>query len=335
MDDQRRVTAADVARESGVSRTTVSFVLNRTPHQVISEATRQRVTAAADRLGYTPHGAARSLRAGRSDLVLFYLPLLPIGPSITRQMEHLGALLHKQGLSLVTYVSPDAGSSGLTDLLRSVTPAAVVGLTAVSPSDAEVLHRARIPVVLPQVEGARSGEGVLGTAQERIGRLQVEHLAVQGHRILAYALPDNVEVLHGFADARLEGVRRECLELGLAQPVVREVALTVESAATALQAWRALPEPPTAVCAYNDEVAIALLGGAAHLGLRVPEDMAVIGVDDVPLALVAVPPLTTVIIETRATSELLVSSVVRAIAGKPRVPESASDLVRLVLRDSA
>ena len=73
------VTSADVARESGVSRTTVSYVLNGTPGTSISDATRQRVLEAAARLGYAPSAAARTLRSGRSDLVLCLLPDWPVG----------------------------------------------------------------------------------------------------------------------------------------------------------------------------------------------------------------------------------------------------------------
>jgi DNA-binding LacI/PurR family transcriptional regulator len=78
----RRVTSADVARVAGVSRATVSYVLNDTPHQTISAATRTRVFEAASSLGYAPSAAARALRTGRSDVVLCLLPDWPIGPEV-------------------------------------------------------------------------------------------------------------------------------------------------------------------------------------------------------------------------------------------------------------
>ena len=77
-----RVTAADVAARAGVSRATVSYVLNDTPHQVIPETTRERVRAAAAELGYTPSVAARALMTGRSDIVLLLLPEWPIGTCV-------------------------------------------------------------------------------------------------------------------------------------------------------------------------------------------------------------------------------------------------------------
>src|SRR3954447_11730402 len=86
---RRRVTATDVAREAGVSQATVSYVLNDTPGQTIPEQTRQRVRAAMDRLAYTPHAAARALRRGHSDTVLFVLPDWPLGASLVAVIEGL------------------------------------------------------------------------------------------------------------------------------------------------------------------------------------------------------------------------------------------------------
>src|SRR3954452_6598558 len=90
---RHRVTATDVAKEAGVSQATVSYVLNDTPGQTIPEATRQRVREAMGRLGYTPHGAARALRLGRSDAVLFVLPDWPLGPALISLVEGLTVAL--------------------------------------------------------------------------------------------------------------------------------------------------------------------------------------------------------------------------------------------------
>ena len=94
-----RLTSADVARESGVSRTTVSYVLNGKVGVAIPEATRQRVRDAAERLGYTPSAAARALRSGKSDLVLCVLPNWTIGPVIDTLLDHLTSELADRGLS--------------------------------------------------------------------------------------------------------------------------------------------------------------------------------------------------------------------------------------------
>ena len=99
----RGATGADVAREACVSRTTVSYVLNDTAGVAISAATRQRVHEAAAKLGYAPSAAARTLRTGRSDLVLCVLPDWPIGPVIDTLLDHLAQELAERGLSVLVH----------------------------------------------------------------------------------------------------------------------------------------------------------------------------------------------------------------------------------------
>src|SRR3954466_11356127 len=121
----RRPTAADVARQAGVSRATVSYVLNDTPHQKIPEATRRRVLEAAARLGYAPSAAARTRRPGRSDGVLGMLPDWPIGPAVGRLLEHLSTALAEAGLTFVVHPrgrSPRPGS----EVWKAIGPAAVL-----------------------------------------------------------------------------------------------------------------------------------------------------------------------------------------------------------------
>src|SRR6185503_9607789 len=101
---RNRVTSLEVAQHSGVSRATVSYVLNGTPNQTISAETRQRVLDAAERLGYTPYAPARALRSGRSDVVVFLLPEWPIGASIARLVEDLTRALVAARLTLVMHV---------------------------------------------------------------------------------------------------------------------------------------------------------------------------------------------------------------------------------------
>src|SRR5919107_3731640 len=121
---RRRPTGADVARRAGVSRATVSYVLNNTPHQVIPEQTRQRVLAAAAELGYTPSAAGRALRSGHSDVVLLLLPDWPIGPSVGVLLESLSSALAEQGLTFVAH--PRSAGRPVSDVWKAITPAAVI-----------------------------------------------------------------------------------------------------------------------------------------------------------------------------------------------------------------
>lgn len=318
------VTSADVARESGVSRTTVSYVLNGTAGTSISESTRRRVLDTAARLGYAPSAAARTLRSGRSDLVLCVLPDWPVGPVVETMLDHLADDLAERGLSVL--VHHVRGDRPLSDLWRAVTPRTVVGLTPFEAHEVRAMRRAGIQVV---------GTGTAGPGAEnpqpRIGRIQAERLVARGRTRIGYATTDDRRIAE-FADQRLAGVRAVCAERGLAAPLVIPVRVDPDAGAAAVAAWRAAGV--TGIAAYNDEVAFAVQAGARAAGLAVPDDLAVIGVDDVPLAALASPPLTTVTQSIEREASYLAACVLAALDGGDP-PMRPHDAPALVERDSA
>lgn len=283
------VTSADVARESGVSRTTVSYVLNRTPGANISDATRQRVLETATRLGYAPSAAARTLRSGKSDLVLCVLPNWPIGPVLDTMLEAIADQLAERDLSVL--VHHGRGARPLADLWRTVQPRTVVGFTAFTEEDLRAMRQAGIQVVGTRMDDGDADLTVVSVSQDRIGRLQVQHLVAGGRTRLGWAGTTDAR-LEDFARHRLAGVRAGCEEAGLEPPLVCELDLTVASAARAAAVWRVAGVD--AIAAYNDEVGLSVLAGLRAEGIAVPQDVAVIGVDDVPAAALAEPPLSSV-----------------------------------------
>ena len=172
----------------------------------------------------------------------------------------------------------------------------------------------------------------LEVPQRHVGRLQAEQLAAAGRTSIGYAYPDDDRV-RIFAEPRLAGTRTACAARGLAEPSVRTVPLDPDAAAVAVRAWR--DEGVTGVCAYNDDVALAVLAGMRRLGLRAPADLAVIGVDDIPAARLAVPALTTVTTDQAAVAAHLAATVLAAIHGRPAPPADLTELVEIVHRDSA
>ena len=318
------VTSADVARAAGVSRTTVSYVLNDTPGASVSEATREHVRATASRLGYAPSAAARTLRRGRSDLVVCVLPDWPTGPVVDSLLDHLTDVLAERGLFVLVHHHRD--SRALAELWRAVTPRAVVGLAPFLPADVRAMEQAGIAVV-GSVESADGG--AFDRSQHDLAVLQVDHLTARGHRWVAFATTTDGR-LRRFGDARFAGVRDACAARGLPEP--RQAAVrTDEPAGAAVRSWHA--SGVTAVAAYNDEVALALLAGARDAGLAVPDDIAVIGVDDAPAARVTTPPLTTVAQPVTAQSEHLAASVLAVLDGHGR-PPWPDDPARVVVRSS-
>jgi DNA-binding LacI/PurR family transcriptional regulator len=324
-DTTRRITSADVARAAGVSRATVSYVLNDTPRQTISAATRTRVIEAATSLGYAPSAAARALRTGRCDVVLCLLPDWPIGPEVGTLLGSLSTELARCGLTFVAHPGNRADRP-IAELWKAITPAAVLAFTDFTPAEIAAMRAAGVALVVGL--GGREP----ATPQRHVGRLQAGHLAAAGHATVGYAYPDD-ERVRIFAEPRLAGVRDGCSDHGLAGPLVRTVPLDPVAAADAGRDWRAAGV--TGVCAYNDEVALAVLAGARREGLWAPDDLAVIGVDDIPAARLAVPALTTVTTDQSVVAARLSRTVVAAIGGRALPVGVPTEIVRVVRRESA
>jgi DNA-binding LacI/PurR family transcriptional regulator len=318
-----RITSTDVAREAGVSQSTVSFVLNDTPGQTIPEETRRRVLEAAKRLDYRPRASARLLAAGRSDVVLLALPGLPISANLSRFIEQLAAGLADHGLSMVTHLAEGHGRP-LPDLCAAVDASAVISLVPVDEETSEALRRAGAEVVL--------GTGSQARAElQEIGRFQARHLIGLGHSRLGYALPGE-HATHLRVQERLRGVAAECAERELAEPIVLGVAMDAPAAALAVGQWT--DASVTAVCAYNDETAMAVLAGMHLRGLRAPDDMAVIGVGDIDAAQVSIPPLSTIGLDYEETGRELAQAVVESLAGREPPARDSLSRPRLVRRAS-
>src|SRR3954451_13066119 len=239
----RRPTGADVARHVGLSRATVSYVLNNTPHQAIPEHTRRRVLAAAAELGYTPSVAARALITGRSEVVLLLLPDWPIGPSVGALLESLSDAFGDHGLTFV--IHPHSAARPVSEVWKAITPAAVVTFEELEPTETAKLQAAGIQLSVALFGGRRGGRA-MDIPEQRTGRLQAEHLAAAGHRTLGYAWPDDPRVAT-FAQPRLDGVRQACADLGLARPHVVPVPLPPDGEAAAVHAWRAANPPITGI----------------------------------------------------------------------------------------
>ncbi|SEP69154.1 DNA-binding transcriptional regulator, LacI/PurR family [Streptomyces sp. yr375] len=313
-------TSADVARLAGVSRATVSYVLNNTSAVRISEPTRRRVHEAAKELGYVPHAAARTLRAGHSRMVLMPALPVPAGPLYSQFVHDFQGALSRLDYTVVQY-----GASGLPadDAARAwaeLRPVAVVmpgpGL---GPAGVAVLKRsgARAVVTLgsERVEGAHA----LLLDQIGVGRSAAGHLYERGRRRIGVVVPEE-RGMEMFAAPRLGG-SREAVHGTDATVTELPLAYTEEAAAALAARWRGLGLD--AVFAYNDEYAMLLMRALQDEGLRVPEDVAVIGADDLMLGRLLRPRLSTVRIALPSGRDLaeLVDRTVRNPVATPEVHE--------------
>lgn len=327
---RRAVTSADVARESGVSRATVSYVLNRKPGQTIPEETRNRVLEAARRLDYVPSASARALRSGQTGIVLLAMPNLPQGPVLSAFVHELAAGLADGGLTLVTHLD-DRAHSALLNVVRALSPVAVISYPQLPAEPSRQIHKA----------GVRWVTGInltLGPAADDHqwallpGRLQADYLIGLGHTRLGFGRPED-PTLAPIADDRLEGIRNRCAAAGLAPPQVVTVPIEPNRAAEAVAGWHSTRT--TGICCYNDDVALAVLAGARLSGLSVPEDVAVVGVDDIPLAALANPPLTTIRQRSDEQGGWLAARLLALVAGVAPPTVSPDGTMSVVIRETA
>jgi DNA-binding LacI/PurR family transcriptional regulator len=292
----RSVTSRDVARVSGVSQATVSYVINNVTTQKISPETRERVLQAARDLGYTPSESARALRSGRSKIALLVFPDFQLSYGIDKLVQSLSAELTAMGITLVLHRLSE-GSAPLRTIWRAISPGVIIGLGALDEEEQREIREAGIDVAMFRLSQRASGaEGIMDYQQD-LGQIQVDHLVSKGHSRIGYALPTDDFNVESFWRPRAEGVREALMARGLDEPLEIAVPIELEGAIAAVREWKAAGV--TAVATYNDDIALAVLGALNAAGIAVPEEMAVIGVDAVPLGAVSVPALTSIEIDMR------------------------------------
>ncbi|MFI5653359.1 LacI family DNA-binding transcriptional regulator [Streptomyces anulatus] len=331
---QRRPTSADVARLAGVSRTTVSSILNDDQERPISDEARRRVLDAVRELGYTPHASARMLRAGRSDIVLFPMPRLPLAPARTSYLEILDRELTARGLTLL--IHGDREASGVSGARRWAEhrPAAVLVAADRCPEEAvELLRKAGVDHVLLEARRPVPYAPTVLVDSVSVAELATRYLLDRGHRRLACLVPggDIAEL----ARDRFEAVATVAGKAGA--PVQRvDCALTTDSLAPTVDLWRDPRSRPDAVYAYNDEFALVLLQALADAGLRVPEDIAVIGTDNHPLGAALRPALTTTYLDPVEGAAAVASTIECLLRGE-ELPPSLAEIARprIITRCSA
>ncbi|MFF0450792.1 LacI family DNA-binding transcriptional regulator [Streptomyces sp. NPDC004609] len=326
-------TSADVARLAGVSRATVSYVLNNTSSVRISEPTRRRVREAAEELGYVPHAAARSLRAGHTRMVLLPTASFPVGPLYSRFFGELQWSLRRLDYTVVQYGSLGLAGDEAARAWAELRPVAVVSLGEVglTPHGVGVLKRSGAKAVITlgprRVEGAHS----LVMDQTEVGACAAGHLAGRGRRAIGVVMPREPG-LELFSEPRLEGARRAAAAAG-ARIEPLPLAYTEESAAALAARWRGLGLD--AVFSYNDDYAALLMRALKEEGIGVPDETAMIGSDDLLLGRLLRPRLSTVHIDLVTGRRLaeLVDRVVRYPDDEPETHDLMG--VRAVHRESS
>lgn len=285
-----RPSVIDVARAAGVSKSTVSRVLNDQPG--VDAGTRERVQDALTRLRYRPNGLARGLLQGRTVTLGLMVPNLS-NPFFSILAHGAIVAAYERGYTvLVVDTFADAGRE--LECLEMLAERRVDGVMTgpLTGSDPELAAVTSVGVRIVLVD-ATGGERVssIGTDNVEGGRLATEHLISLGHREIAF-IGDRAAA----AVMRLEGYRMAHQRAGMAvreNLIARQLVGTSGMRATIDELW-AQATPPTAIFATNDFLAIAALQTLNESGMRVPEDVALVGFDDLPVAALLTTPLTTI-----------------------------------------
>jgi LacI family transcriptional regulator len=333
-----RITIADVARRAGVSMMTVSRVVN--DEDGVSAATRQRIRLIVTELGYRPSGIARGLATRRTGTLGLVVPDVanPFFADVVRGAEQVA---YQEGYSLLLCNTQEDPQREM-DVLQLLEGKRVDGIVLCSSRLEPGLLRqslAKYPavVLVNQPLGPVEGTTIIGAVlleDELGGQLAANHLINRGHRQIAY--------LSGPA-ASFSGQRRGsgyCLALKAAGIVPKpgwsqSCRPTVDGG---LQAGRLLLNQPldiTAIMCFNDLVAVGMLQAAAEICLRVPEDLAVTGYDDIHMAALVTPSLTTCRVDRAALGGRATSLLLQYLSGCGGSGETITLKPELIIRTSA
>lgn len=326
----RRVTTHDVARRAGVSQATVSLVLGGNPRARVAAETRERVVRAAGELGYRPNMLARGLVQRRSYALGVMVPDLsnPFFLDVVTGVQRVAA---EAGYAVLPGDVRETSPARHLDALRARQVDGVI-LDGFGASALPESALADVKVVLVD-EPSERWPGVASDALGA-GRLAAEHLLGLGHTRLAFAGPSTDA--HGFR-MRERGFFQAMRAAGLGLPStrMRRVAPEVAGGLAAMRALLALPsdERPTALFCANDLVAAGALKACLTAGVSVPGQMSIIGCDDVELARVLTPELTTIRVPARELGARAARLLLKQLEDESWVPRPGRPLpVRLVVR---
>ncbi len=329
----RSITIIDVARESGVSYSTVSRVLNG--YEFVKETTRKRVIDAAEKLGYVANLQARSLAGGRSQIIGLLVPGLDNG-YIGEIVRGVDEELIRANYDLMIYtthrhrgkesVYVNAIANGLTDGLLLIVP-------LVTSAYLDALRQQNFPYVLIDQWDAADKSSVVDATNWQGAYDATRYLIDLGHRRIAFimGLMDLSSAVDRFAGYKAALVDHD---LPYLPELVIEGDFWQSGAHAATQKLIALPQMPTAIFAANDLSAFGTVEAIRDAGLKVPDDISVIGFDDIPQASIVYPKLTTIHQPLAQMGRVAVKILLEQIENPDRPARRVTLGTNLVVRDS-
>lgn len=335
----KRVSIKDVAKEAGVSATTVSYVLNRTPSETISSETTQRVLEAARRLNYVPNLNARSLSSRKSNLIGVLIPQTEPGKEFMFSNPFYGELL-----SSIEYTARQhgyhlllSGTQEDQDYVSIARNRGVDGIIIVGTypgRNLEALKAIDAPIVLVDSYVKDETFHTIGIEDRDGARMAAEYLIASGHRDIAFISGSIRE--HGVNSKRYQGFCEAMAAAGLPVPEEAVYSGTVdyEYGLHAAKEYLRRGRKQTAAFVTADVISMGLIKGLLEENLRIPDDLSIVSFDDVYLAQMSYPSLTTIHQNIPEKGAMAVQLILDAVqSGKKEHTECILPL-RLVERDS-
>jgi DNA-binding LacI/PurR family transcriptional regulator len=336
---KRAVTSHDVANAAGVSQATVSLVLNGARGNIrVSSMTRDRVLAAAAALGYAPNQAARNLRRRSTKVITLILPTLD-NPYFAEVVVAAQTAARARGFTI--QVSPARDEQAELEALATLRGSGTDGFVASGRSGAvideirELVARGLKAVVL-QDHSPDTDIPSVRVDLEAGGYLATMHLISLGHRRIAH-IADELPYSNRPREDRFDGYRRALAEAGIPyQPALLATGHNsfAGAAAATESLFRSCGEPPTAIFAYNDQMAIGVVHTLTGRGLRVPDDVALVGFDGIAIGKFVSPELTTIDHPREELGRRAIETLLDLIEGKRPARRELVLPVGLVVRQS-
>ena len=331
----RRMTMQDVARMAGISKATVSRAI-RTPHLVHAD-TRERILRIIERNGYVYDAVAGDLSRRQTSVLGLVIPTIrssifamsTIGIQEAAQAEGYAVLIANSGYD-------PAAAAEMIRLLRQRRVAGVI-LTGVEPTLKPVLQEVTehgVPCVVTWQSATEENVSSVGFDNFKAACQATDYLLSLNHRRIGLICGPTKQVSR--VQQRLDGYRKALEVRGISYDplLVVEREYNLMQGKEAMGRLLSLPEPPTAVFAASDVLAMGAVAGARELGVRVPEEVSVVGFDDIDFAAYCSPPLTTVRVPAYEMGELAVKVLVRLIRGAEKGPQRYLLDTDLIVRGS-
>lgn len=334
----KRVSIKDVAKEAGVSASTVSYVLNQKATETISPETTQRVMQAVERLNYVPNLNARSLSSHKTNLIGVVIPQTEPGKAFMFANPFYGELLsaieytaRKNGYHLL--LSGPQSNQSYTNIARNRNVDGIIIVGSYPSKQLEELHQLSVPVVLIDTYVKDPVFHTIGNDDRLGGELATTYLIENGHRRIAFISGDVSE--QGVMQKRFQGYQDALKKAGI--PLNNDYLypgnVAFDYAEEVAKEMQRHGNRETAAFAAADILGVGLIKGLHRLGVRIPEDISVVGFDDLDLAQISVPSLTTIGQDISEKGKAAVQIIMDAIGGHPEKQENIMP-IHLVIRDS-